>query len=252
MRRIDPRLPILWRDPHTIQIGFAHALVRLDHVTPNEERLISGLHAGMSEVTLRATAAQLGVRATECDALLEALAPALEGESVTPLTLGLAGRGLGTLWLGHTLRESGHRVIDHSWESENVATIIVSESMALSPATLGRHLRRDIPHLPVVWLDTAVEVGPLVIPGQTPCWHCVETARCHQDPARRALLSQVMDRPAASECVPAVQEVATRVLRWIDGSDTPGLGTMLRLETGSGRWSSAQFSPHEECSCRTL
>lgn len=252
MRRIDPRLPILWRDPHTIQIGFAKPLVRLDNVTPNDERLIAGLHAGMSEVTWRASAAQLGVRPSERDALLEAVAPALEGEPMTPVTVLLSGRGLGAQWLGYTFREAGHSVATPATWSDAVSIIIESESMALSPAALGRHLRRDIKHLPVVWLDTAVEVGPLVIPGQTACWHCVETTRCDNDPSRRALLSQVVDRPAASECHPAIQEVATRVLRWVDGSNVPPHGTMLTLATNSGRWSGARFSPCEECSCRTL
>jgi bacteriocin biosynthesis cyclodehydratase domain-containing protein len=267
MQRIDPRLPLLWRTPSEIQLGFASPRAVLVDLTPAEEYVVSALHSGVSDVSLRALGAQRGMSDAELSNLLARIAPALEPPGrVTLPQVAVEGGGLGAARIAHTLTdaaftvvgatelmsstESPRRTSPLSADATHPIAIIVA-TMVLAPERCGRWLRRGVQHLPVVWLDTEVQVGPLIDPGRTACWHCVELARCDLDAARRALVTQVAGRPAASETNRTTQEVALRVARWIDGSDAPASGNALILQVSSGRWRPMATTPHEACSCHT-
>ena len=267
MQRIDPRLPLLWRTPSEIQIGFAAPRAVLVDLTPAEEYVVSALHSGVSDVSLRALGAQRGMSDAELSNLVARIAPALEPPGrVTLPQVAVEGGGLGAARIAHTLTEAAFTVVgakglldgaDHHTPSSPLPTdgthliAIVVAAMVLAPERCGRWLRRGVRHLPVVWLDTEVHVGPLIDPGRTACWHCIELARCDVDAARRALVTQVAGRPAASETNRTTQEVALRVARWIDGSDAPEPGTALSLQVSSGRWHPMATTPHAACSCHT-
>jgi hypothetical protein len=78
MQRIDPRLPLLWRTPSEIQLGFASPRAVLVDLTPAEEYVVSALHSGVSDLSLRALGAQRGMSAADLSGLLRRIAPALE------------------------------------------------------------------------------------------------------------------------------------------------------------------------------
>lgn len=267
MQRIDPRLPLLWRTPSEIQLGFASPRAVLVDLTPAEEYVVSALHSGVSDVSLRALGAQRGMSAAHLSDLLARIGPALEppGSATLP-PVAVEGGGLGAARIAHTLTEAAFPVVGatellggadgHTRSSPLSADAphpiaIVVAAMVLDPERCGRWLRRGVQHLPVVWLDTEVHVGPVIDPGRTACWHCIELARCDVDTARRALVTQVAGRPAASETNRTTQEVALRIARWVDGSDAPEQGTALILQVSSGRWRPMATTPHAKCSCHT-
>jgi bacteriocin biosynthesis cyclodehydratase domain-containing protein len=267
MQRIDPRLPLLWRTPSEIQLGFASPRAVLVGLTPAEEYVVSALHSGVSDVSLRALGAQRGMTHEQLSGLVERVGPALEppaGEALPQVAL--EGSGLGAARIAHTLTDAGFTLVaptdligaadgarpsstSRAGATKSIAVIVAT--MVLAPERCGRWLRRSVRHLPVVWLDTQVHVGPLIEPGRTACWHCIELARCDADPARRALVTQVAGRPAATETNRITQEVALRVARWLDGSDAPESGSALVCEVSSGRWRRMATTPHAACSCHT-
>lgn len=267
MQRIDARLPLLWRTPTDIQLGFAEPRAILTHLTPAEEYVVSALHSGVSDVSLRALGAQRGMSEAELSALLRRIGPALEPARADVLPrVAVEGRGLGAARINHTMKDAGFPLVaaadlvnitegTNSPPTPNgdvtLSIALVVATMALSPERCGRWLRRNFRHVPVVWLDTEVHVGPLIDPGRTACWHCIELARCDEDPARRALVTQVAGRPAATETNRITQEVALRVARWLDGSDAPETGTALVFHAASGRWRRQVTTPHAACSCHT-
>ena len=55
-------------------------------------------------------------------------------------------------------------------------------------------MRRDIPHLLVSLNGSRAQLGPLVVPGQTPCVRCLDLHRTDQDPAWPALVQQLTSR----------------------------------------------------------
>ena len=267
MQRIDPRLPLLWRTPSEIQIGFASPRAVLVDLSPAEEYVVSALHSGVSDVSLRALGAQRGMSDEQLSDLLARVGPALEppaGEALPQVAL--EGSGLGAARIAHTLTDAAFTLVaptdltGHSDGTRQSSTsradmtkpiVIVVATMVLAPERCGRWLRRGVRHLPVVWLDTAVHVGPLIEPGRTACWHCIELARCDENSARRALVTQAAGRPAATETNRITQEVALRVARWLDGSDAPEPGNALVCEVSSGRWRRMATTPHAACSCHT-
>ena len=229
--------------------------------------MVSALHSGVSDVSLRALAAQRGMTDDQLSGLLALIGPALEppaGEALPQVAL--EGGGLGAARIAHTLRDADFSLVDpteligRADSARNSGTsraditkpiAIVVATMALAPERCGRWLRRGVRHLPVVWLDTHVQVGPLIEPGRTACWHCIELARCDEDSARRALVTQVAGRPAATETNRITQEVALRIARWLDGSDAPESGDALVCQVSSGRWRRMATTPHAACSCHT-
>ena len=251
MLRINPRLPLLWRTPHEIQIVFASAAATIRNVSEQDERLITTLHDGVSAVTLSATAQHLGVRTEEVAALLEILAPALESPSEPRQRVMVSGTGRGADWLSFTLREAGQDVSENETAKNPPDLVVVSASMVAHPLDIATWLQRDVPHLIVTWMDTAVDVGPLVVPGVTACWYCVELTRAERDNARRALLTQVSGRPAAAETLPTCLDVSALVARWVSGDIRPAAGVVQRCDARTGKWSTETFTPHEACSCRT-
>lgn len=78
MLRIDPTLPLLWRSPHTLQIGLDPPTVRVPVPDPGLEVLIGALRAGVSLRRLWALAADAGVRPVDRDRLIAVVGPALE------------------------------------------------------------------------------------------------------------------------------------------------------------------------------
>ena len=267
MQRIDPRLPLLWRTPSEIQVGFASPRAVLSDLTAAEEYVVSALHSGVSDVSLRALGAQRGMSDAQMSHLLARIAPALECPGTVTLPhVAVDGGGLGAARIAHTLTDAAFTVVgatelmDHANSDRpssphpadaTPSIAIVVATMVLAPERCGRWLRRGVRHLPVVWLDTEVHVGPLIVPGRTACWHCIELARCDVDTARRALVTQVAGRPAAGETNRTTQEVALRVARWLDMSDAPEQGTALIFQVSSGRWRPMATTPHAACSCHT-
>lgn len=114
-------------------------------------------------------------------------------------------------------------------------------------------------HLLVTHHETAVEVGPLVVPGRTACSQCRALHLTDADPhwpmtAREIPAWPVPPPDAALETVAAL-EIARAVLGITGHSDlgpTPLVGTgsdiVLRVEAG-GRMRRVANPPHPRCPC---
>ena len=53
----------------------------------------------------------------------------------------------------------------------------------------------DTPHLLITRGEHSYEIGPFVIPGSTPCFHCIEHARAEQDPYHLTHLRELAQWP---------------------------------------------------------
>jgi bacteriocin biosynthesis cyclodehydratase domain-containing protein len=123
----------------------------------------------------------------------------------------------------------------------------------LSPEQHGRWLRRDVPHLPVLFGDQLVHVGPLIEPGTSACLHCLTRYRTDADPAWPAIASQLWGRPADTETALMAGEVAAltvrAVLRRLDGIPSPD---EITVDVVSGERRSRQWWQHPGCGCAGL
>jgi len=281
--RLDPRLPVVWRSPMSVQIGLDPPRVRLDDVSPTTERLIAALVAGVTRPGLTMIA---GRDTAECGALLEALHPALLGppdearQAGLPVpvpTIVVAGSGPTAEALVAAIASGGSRVLTAPDPAEVAATInepgaelpdaaVLIGHYVLAPTAGGVWLRRDVPHLPVVFSDSGVQIGPLVTPGTGPCLHCLELHHRDADAAWPALASQLFGRSSAADTAPLSLEAAAQACRMVlaalsvHGSvplrparSQPGSSAQslyFRADTGEREW--REWTPHAECDCRGI
>jgi bacteriocin biosynthesis cyclodehydratase domain-containing protein len=130
---------------------------------------------------------------------------------------------------------------------EEVDAAVLLGSYAIATGRHGAWLRRDVPHLPVVVGDR-ITVGPLVVPGETACLHCVGLARRDADPAWPAIATQLHGRPAPALTRTAIAEAAAFVARHLDAEGAEP-GTSWELDPRDGAVSVARWGRHPECSC---
>ena len=282
----------------SVQIGFDPPRVRLDEVSPTTERLIAALVAGVTRPGLTMIA---GRDTLECDALLQAVAPALLGPPAhtrqagmpSPVpTIVVAGSGPTADALVAAFATGGSRVLTAPDPAELATTIsetgaavpdaaVLIGHYVLAPTAGGAWLRRDVLHLPVVFSDSGVQIGPLITPGTSPCLHCLELHHRDSDAAWPALATQLFGRSTAADAAPLALEAAAQACRMVldavsvdavsvdavsvdavsvDGLSPPSLAPSplrssarslyILAETGERAW--RDWEPHAECDCRGI
>lgn len=259
--RLDPRRPIVWRSPRTLQIGVDPRLAVLDDVSDGDARLIDALTAGATRAGLGTLAAQAGVPAHRVDEVLSAVAPALApsdervGAARLRSPLAIVGRGLAAARVAGVLGEAGHPVafgasITRVAGRRPSAAVLVS-SLVSDPHEHQRWLRRDIAHMAVVFGEVAVTIGPLVVPGLTACLTCVEMQRAAVDPAWTAVAPQLWGRVAPTETGALATEAAVEALRMVRRPEAAA-GLAVRLDVDTGERTERHWVPSEQCGCRGL
>lgn len=249
--RLDPRLPLLWRTPSSVQFGSDEPLVVLEDVTEGEDRLLATLGAGISDTGYVMLARSLGVSAEASQALLEAVAPVLVTNAPEPLPRAavLGDSPLARAVAGLLAAEGVLGGV------EEAAVVVLVADWVLAPADHLGWLNRDVPHLPVVVSERAVTVGPLVEPGDGPCLYCVQLARLDADPAWLAVATQLLGREGREvgdlERAEVAAFVARRVLERLSLERPAGPGSRGRewRMDAAGGVSSRVWARHPDCRC---
>jgi bacteriocin biosynthesis cyclodehydratase domain-containing protein len=127
------------------------------------------------------------------------------------------------------------------------------------PEWLGKVRHR--PHLPVVIRETTAVIGPLVLPGRTPCLRCVALTRGDRDPIWPVLAAQLIGEPHGVEpsdialASTAASLVALHVLAWLDRGQTdppPSVGGTLELSLTDLRLRRRTVAAHPGCGCGAI
>ncbi len=113
-------------------------------------------------------------------------------------------------------RADGHPRAADAAPADRAALAVIAATWAVRPARHLPWLRRDVPHLAIVFDDTGARVGPLVEPGRGPCLRCLDLARRDDDPAWPAIAAQLAGRQAATRTERAAIEVAALAVAVID------------------------------------
>jgi bacteriocin biosynthesis cyclodehydratase domain-containing protein len=270
--KLDGRYATVWRDPFSLQIGVDPARVVLREVTTAEERMIAALGSGVSRSGLEMIAGSSGASEQEVSSLLRKLKVLLLPEPTKhpDARVSIVGSGQTVDRIATTLALADVSVTVSATAVEEDSDLgIAVGHYVLDPDSYGFWLRRDLPHVPVVFGDDSVQIGPLVEPGNSPCLYCLEHYRRDADASWAAIASQLWGRRASSETALVSAEVAARVARLV----------LLRLETGrpptrsmatrsmatrsmaarsfrlfveSGEVTRRDWMPHPDCGCVTL
>lgn len=260
VHQLDPRVPRVWRSPRALQFGVERPLLILEPVGVAEERMISALSSGATRSALRMIARGAGAGPDAVDALLARLQPVLESPpeaeaDAAPIVV-LDGAGPTAARILALLAEAGvdarSGLAADDPAVDLAAAAVVVGAFAIAPHRHQRWLRRDIPHLAVVFGDGGVTVGPFVRPGDGACLRCVDLHRRDADPAWPALAAQLHTRPLPVEtelvCGAVASAAAGAVLALL--RDAPGRSdAAARYDTDAARWSERRWAPHPECGC---
>jgi hypothetical protein len=260
MHRLDPTIPLVWRDQHTLQLGVERVVCVFPEPTTATERMLAALRTGAPlsalEVEAAGTAEQCRAEAT---ALLTSVADALlpQNAQAEPRPIVLDGDGPTAERMLRLLRQAGHRVITAAAvedDEADAAAAVLLASYVIPPWRHGPWLRRDVPHLPVVFDDDGAELGPFV-DSDGPCLRCVSLHRTDSDPAWPAIAAQLAahDRHPEPELLSA--QVAAIAARLVDARVRAGAAahaaTSIRVHA-DGSISRRAHSPHAACGCRAL
>lgn len=245
--RLDPRYPLVWRTPSSLQVGIDPARVVLDGVEPGTERLLAALISGtsLSGLTMLAGGKDPGPLVKALDSVLE--------DSPDPPAARILVTGTGpTAALSARLLDELGLLAEPTSAKTPTAALLVSH-YAVPTADRGSWLRRDIPHLSIVFTDTGVLIGPIVEPGTGPCLTCVEHHHRDRDAAWPAIASQLLGRTSAVERGPigaeaaacAVRMLVDRVLSGVPGGPT---ATVVRIDDDGTR-TEQLVERHPQCAC---
>ena len=134
-----------------------------------------------------------------------------------------------------------------------VAVLAPAGSGALPELLAG--VRRG-PHLLAHVTETTGVVGPLVVPGRTPCLRCVALARGERDPRWPSMAAQLLGGGAVAEACDVTLATlvaslaAMQVLAYVDGEpELASYGGTLEYDLGSGTLRRRTVMAHPACGC---
>ena len=250
---LDPAHPLLWRDAETVQFGL-DAVLTLSAGEPWMERLLHALRSGVPARSFDLVAYRCGAPRAAARALRERLAPVLLAPSeprpvrvavfpdIDPQT---------AILLGEALTDSGLRVASAEDDTAPLVPVAAGVSAAADSVTA---LADDRPHLPLSFDAGGATIGPLVVPGRTPCLSCRDAGDRDHDPAWAAVHTQMLRRSPGRvplRRIAAAADVLAQLLSEDAEAIRHGSSRVVRI-TAEGRRSSRSVRFHAECRCRSL
>jgi bacteriocin biosynthesis cyclodehydratase domain-containing protein len=133
--------------------------------------------------------------------------------------------------------------------------VLAPAGAVLPPEWLVRVRAR--PHLAVMVRETTAVIGPLVLPGVSPCLRCVELARADRDPVWPVLAAQLVGEARAVEpcdvtlASAAAALTAMHALAWIDdpAAGSPLIGGVVEIGLADLSMRRRTVVVHPECGC---
>jgi bacteriocin biosynthesis cyclodehydratase domain-containing protein len=137
---------------------------------------------------------------------------------------------------------------------------VLADAAAPDPVRVAALHRDGVAHLPVRLRDDTGVVGPLVLPGRSPCLGCVELHRGARDPGWPTVAAQLVDRPGQGGSATAAATAALGVAQALaaldamggqagDGRSPAALGATLELDLTGGVLVRRPWAPHPDCTC---
>lgn len=245
--RLDPGAPLLWRDSETLQLGVDGA-VRLPVDAPWIVPLLTRMAEGFRMNSFDVVAHGAGAPRSEARMLLSRLSPLLIDDSAVPRAAWVESVAVTDGRSEYRMREAleDEGVAPGERTDPNDCGVILVQGAAAA-LHLAPYLRDDIAHLPVALERGRTTVGPLVIPGETPCLSCRDGHERDRDPAWPRVHAQLIGRDPGPVGTAQIAEAAVLAARLLAEGAVPG--SFVEVSESGGRvWRSVGF--HEECRCR--
>ncbi|MCU1528959.1 MAG: hypothetical protein JWP75_2722 [Frondihabitans sp.] len=260
--RFDPCLPLVWRDPQTLQIGADRALVVLERITARDERIVAAIAAGHGRSGAASVAQRARCSEREVSSLIARLGPALApSRTQVSETIAIAGSCALVDEIAHLLESCGLAVspIDaETVEQRPPPSLGVAVAHQVHDPIVGAAwLRRDVPHLSVVVGDQSTRVGPVIVPGVTACAHCLDLPRSDVDRSWGVIAGQLWARSPIEPSLLATREAAVlavrRVVARLGRVESPEPdAAIVTVDSTTGRIRRTLSRSHPACGCAAL
>jgi len=260
MYRLSPNLPLVWTSATSIQVGIDPPRARVDDIPDNAAPLLHALSQGTPASGLAMLAQVHQVNHAWVDHLVEALQPAFVNTGArNPLQLEAWSTSPAITGLVALAKQSGVEVtvpkaITHD-TVPGADTVVLVADYLLHPHWADQLLRENVPHLPVVFSDQTVMVGPLVTPGTTPCLMCVESHRRDDMVGWLEVSSQLWGKHSPLHTPDNIGLAWALLLVLLSPGGVAGhmsgfTRAAIVADKGNILWHSVDF--HPRCSCRGL
>lgn len=132
------------------------------------------------------------------------------------------------------------------------------DAYAPDPETTERFMDAGTPHLYGGVVEATGVVGPLVLPGSSPCAQCLARTRAEREPSWPMLVGQWRTGSRRRTGVPACDTAlatmvagatASYALSYLDGDGACAVGYRLRFALPHLLPDTEQFTAHPECPC---
>lgn len=247
LTRLDPAFPLLWRDADTLQLGM-DGDVTVSASADWVELLLSRMRTGFRRSAFDVIAHALGAPRAEARQLLARVDRYLVDEAPRSSDAWIEAIDLTDGRAAHRMREAlsdeGITIRDRPSQGDVAIVLVRGQAAAVQFARL---LGDDRTHLPVAFESGRVTIGPLVVPGRSPCLSCRDGHERDRDPAWPRLHSQLIGRDPGPLRAAMVAGSAALVATLLRGDDQAGDVVTL---TADGSRASHSVTFHEECRCR--
>lgn len=255
--QLPPDIPLLWTSPTSIQVGVDPPLATLEDIPPTATPLLHALMAGTSASGVSMLARLHGVDPLWADEMVTALQPAFHTPSPTPLPNWEVWSGSeAASRLVRVMRlTTGHVTVP---ETINEATVVSGDVVVLvsdylhHPHWVNHLMRHSVPHIPVVFSDQTLSVGPLIVPGRTPCLICSETTRRDTTAHWLEVSSQLWEKasPLHREDHVGMAWALVLLTRFgVGDASAAGGTTRIVFRPATGELHHETLLAHPECSC---
>ena len=275
--RLPPGVPIVWRSPTELQLGGVTARAVIMSPSTATERFLEALRSPGTLEQFHARGARLGLAGAEVRALLDSVSPILETAPVSPRKrsprAARAGGGRPPVVLvrgtaaGDDLAEHiaalnctvrGARADYQPPRPAEIGLVVDCADYVLPPRRYTPLMADDVPHLAVIPDDLGATVGPLVVPGLTPCARCDDLHRLDADLSWAAIATQlaVTSRPPLSRFTRELVRslVSNVVSSWLAEGTASAYCTSdaWTIDALTCEIRRTRRSFHDECGCRAL
>jgi len=132
--------------------------------------------------------------------------------------------------------------------------VILADALVPDPDHVAALMVADTAHLPVLVRDGTGIVGPLVLPGRSPCLRCLDLHRLTHAPdwPRAAALLTGRTGLAEPACIAATAALGTaQALAALDGgvAPPPALGATLLCDPATATTARQPWTVHAGCAC---
>lgn len=151
---------------------------------------------------------------------------------------------------------SGQKLSEKKLQKLDCAVLIAQQ--VIEPRRYATWMNRDVPHLVITFDSESVSVSPVIIPGQTPCLFCFESARTDANPNWPVLATQLSKSnkrfdDAASALFGAglaTQKILSMCDRSAGFNKTAENPSGFSLELANGELTEYTWTQHAACNCK--